>query len=153
MFQLIISVVSASLAAFLAVASIFYAGNAFHVTGVKANAAVLINGGGQISAAQRLYTTDNGAPATSISGLTTSVASGQTYLAAPPALPLLANGPWVIDSTGAYATVSFSPDTERQADVCAEVSVALSAGVNPFGCGTLEGTGVVPGTSGFWYRL
>lgn len=60
MFQLIVAVISIALVAALAIASIFYGGDAFTKSSTKAQVTTLINQGQQIAGAAALYKTDFG---------------------------------------------------------------------------------------------
>jgi len=88
MFSLIITIIAIALVAALAVASIYYGGDAFNVGTGKARAAQYMNEGQQISAAVSLYKTDNaGAYPANI-----DVLVEDNYLAASP------GGEWAFDA-------------------------------------------------------
>lgn len=78
MFQLIVAVISIALVAALAIASIFYGGDAFTKSSTKAQVTTLINQGQQIAGAAALYKTDNGASPATVATLVPN------YLAAAP---------------------------------------------------------------------
>lgn len=59
MFSLIITIISIALVAALAVASVYYGGNAFSQGTAKANASALVAQAQQIAAANTLYANDN----------------------------------------------------------------------------------------------
>lgn len=123
MFQLIVAVISIALVAALAIASIFYGGEAFTKSSEKANVTALVNQAQQISGAYQLYKTDNGAAPADVSALTPA------YLASLPTPPKVVgetapgvNDVWAIagstveiDLKGAAADVD--SDT-----VCAEIT-------------------------------
>lgn len=83
MFQLIVAVISIALIAALAIASIFYGGDAFTKSSTKAQVTTLINQGQQIAGAAALYKTDGGFIANGEAAVTQLVTDG--YLAAVPA--------------------------------------------------------------------
>jgi len=64
--QLIVAVISIALVAALAIASIFYGGDAFTKSSTKAQVTTLINQGQQIAGAAALFKTDNGYAPTDI---------------------------------------------------------------------------------------
>lgn len=66
MFQLIVAVISIALVAALALASIFYGGEAFTRGQLKAQVTTMINQAQQISGANTLYKTDKSVDATDI---------------------------------------------------------------------------------------
>jgi hypothetical protein len=63
MFQLIVAVIAIALVIALTLASIFYGGEAFTRSSLKANVAALVNQAQQISGAHTLYKTDKAADA------------------------------------------------------------------------------------------
>lgn len=99
MFQLIVAVISIALVAALAIASIFYGGDAFTKSSEKANVTALINQAQQISGAYQLYKTDNGAAPTAIGDLT---AGTVPYLASIPTAPkvALSTDSWDLGTNG-----------------------------------------------------
>ena len=58
MFQLIVAVIAIALVIALTLASIFYGGEAFTRSSLKANVAAMVNQAQQISGAHTLYKTD-----------------------------------------------------------------------------------------------
>lgn len=60
MFNLIVSVISIALLAALAIASVFYGGEAFTNSSEKANVTTIVNQAQQIAGAAALYRTENG---------------------------------------------------------------------------------------------
>lgn len=113
MFQLIVAVISIVLVAALAIASIFYGGEAFVKSSEKAVVTTLINQAQQISGASALYKADNGVTAT-IAGL----ADGGTYLAVAPAGTKVTDGDWTIVNDNAYIAFDSEADLDS---LCAEV--------------------------------
>jgi hypothetical protein len=82
MFQLIVAVIAIALVIALTLASIFYGGEAFTRSSLKANVAALVNQAQQISGAHTLYKTDFAVPAPSLDEL-----HNAGYLAAVPVAP------------------------------------------------------------------
>nr|WP_250808034.1 hypothetical protein [Neorhizobium tomejilense] len=82
MFQLIVAVIAIALVIALTLASIFYGGEAFTRSSLKANVAALVNQAQQISGAHTLYKTDFSANAPSVDEL-----EAQGYLAEIPSAP------------------------------------------------------------------
>lgn len=113
MFQLIVAVISIALVAALALASIFYGGEAFTRGQLKAQVTTMINQAQQISGANTLYKTDNGGnDAKTVAELVTP-ASGVKYLTAditPPSK--IASGTWGIDTTADLVYVKISTDAD-----------------------------------------
>lgn len=86
MFQLIVAVIAIALVIALTLASIFYGGEAFTRSSLKANVAALVNQAQQISGAHTLYKTDKAQDATAgDAGVTQLVDEG--YLAEVPNAP------------------------------------------------------------------
>lgn len=100
MFQLIVAVISIALIAALAIASIFYGGDAFTKSSEKANVTTLINQAQQIAGAAALYKTDKGVNVYTDLATPYDVDSGSTlvgeYLANAPTASKIATGPWQI---------------------------------------------------------
>lgn len=95
MFQLIVAVIAIALVIALTLASIFYGGEAFTRSSLKANVAAVVNQAQQISGAHTLYRTDHGdQDASALSDLT---AGG--YLAQVPVGPSITTGAWSLDFT------------------------------------------------------
>lgn len=69
MFSLIITVVSIALVALLAIASLYYGGNAYTDSSQQTRANQIVNQAEQIASANTLYRTSHLAPASSISDL------------------------------------------------------------------------------------
>lgn len=83
MFSLIITIISIALVAALAIASVYYGGDAFTQGTAKANAATVVAQAQQISAANTLYKNDNGGNnAASVAALVTG-----NYLQSAPVMP------------------------------------------------------------------
>lgn len=95
MFQLIVAVISIALVAALAIASIFYGGDAFTKSSERANVTTLINQAQQIAGAAALYKTDNGVDAPG-----GAVADGHAlvgdYLSQAPNGGKISTGAWTI---------------------------------------------------------
>ncbi|WP_315922685.1 hypothetical protein [Mesorhizobium sp. SP-1A] len=148
MFQLIVAVISIALIAALAIASIFYGGDAFTKSSEKATVTTLINQAQQIAGAAALYKTDSGVRAQSITDLDGSVANSVQYLSQIPGGTKVTNndtaaaGGWQI-STDGYAYIPFLGNADT-VSICEEV-VKQRVGV----CfdGTDYGTAVVPTAS------
>lgn len=118
MFQLIVAVISIALVAALAIASIFYGGDAFTKSSEKAVVTTLINQGQQIAGAVALYKTDAGVNPADINALTPA------YLAdLPQGAKVTGDNAWAIDTDAGVATITFGDDVSasQAADLCAEV--------------------------------
>jgi hypothetical protein len=85
MFQLIVAVIAIALVIALTLASIFYGGEAFTRSSLKANVAAMVNQAQQISGAHTLYKTDYSKNAIDIDDLVAS-----KYLAEKPVAPKIA---------------------------------------------------------------
>lgn len=122
MFQLIVAVISIALVAALAIASIFYGGEAFTKSSEKANVTALVNQAQQISGAYQLYKTDTGGAPANIGALSPD------YLASLPTPPKVSTGTWAFGTLGTAPAVPVAEivlnDTGDIADssVCAEVA-------------------------------
>lgn len=109
MFQLIVAVISIALVAALAIASIFYGGDAFTKSSEKAQVTTLINQAQQIAGAAALYKTDNGTAAP-----TGTVDSGHPlvgeYLAAAPAGTKITSGSWELTADDVRIAIDNAAD-------------------------------------------
>ncbi|MDW9478742.1 hypothetical protein GOB57_08495 [Sinorhizobium meliloti] len=85
MFQLIVAVIAIALVIALTLASIFYGGEAFTRSSLKANVAAMVNQAQQISGAHTLYKTDFAKDAPSLVAL-----EQNEYLAEIPVAPKIA---------------------------------------------------------------
>jgi hypothetical protein len=107
MFQLIVAVISIALVAALALASIFYGGEAFTRSQLKAQVTTMINQAQQISGAQTLYKTDKG-------GLVPADVSALVpdYLAVAPTAPnKITTSIWQLDNVNKQAYVGLIDGT------------------------------------------
>lgn len=126
MFQLIVAVISIALVAALALASIFYGGEAFTRGQLKAQVTTMINQAQQISGANTLYKTDNGGNDAETVAELVAPASGVKYLTAditPPSK--IASGAWGID-TGldlVYVKISTDADLTKVTDAVNDADV------------------------------
>lgn len=121
MFSLIITIIAIALVAALAVASIYYGGDAMTKGTAKAAASTVINGAQQISAANTLYRTDNsGANAADVTTLVSN-----NYLAAAPALPKGVNGSFALD-TGSVLLDDFGNE-----EVCNKINETVGVSTAP----------------------
>lgn len=136
MFQLIVAVISIALVAALAIASLYYGGQAFQKSSLKANVTTLVNAGQQVAGADALYKTDNSGVGIADGALGASVIP--EYLAATPGKSGAAAtaGVWTIESVvtdgvdGLPATaddetirlVSITVNADAEAEICAEVN-------------------------------
>ncbi|MCP1674211.1 hypothetical protein J2T57_001313 [Natronocella acetinitrilica] len=119
MFNLIITVISIALVAALALASIYYGGDALSRGSAKATAATLINQGQQLNGATIMDAQDNGGVKREISQVVTA-----GYLSAPPAVPgsVNADSGWAVaDLTVGGAEVSNFVVVGNNAEVCLEM--------------------------------
>ena len=129
MFQLIVAVISIALIAALAIASIFYGGDAFTKSSEKANVTTLVNQAQQIAGAAALYKTENGV----------AIAAGVVNESSPLVPEFLAQAPqgnkvapnnWeiVVDTaatpnvTYVYIPFDTSVDEAGKTSLCAEVA-------------------------------
>lgn len=118
MFQLIVAVISIALVAALAIASLYYGGQAFQKSSLKANVTTLVNGGQQVAGAQALYRTEHsGLSTTAINDLVTG-----EYLSALPSVPGIATGDWSIDASGDLAVVTVGGTDADKVAVCNEAA-------------------------------
>lgn len=97
MFSLIIAVVSIAIVALLAVAAVYYGGDAFTQGQATADAAKLINGGQQLAGAVQMYRNDTGMVPADLSLLTSD---GGRYLRALP------DGDWIQGQNAILAAVT-----------------------------------------------
>jgi hypothetical protein len=131
MFQLIVAVIAIALVIALTLASIFYGGEAFTRSSLKANVAALVNQAQQISGAHTLYKTDKAKKAADVQSLTTD-----KYLAAVPNAPKIVNtgAVWEFDATKTYVQIALPV-----ADV-AEIAEAVANN----GAGKVDQSGAQP---------
>lgn len=127
MFQLIVAVISIALVAALAIASIFYGGEAFTRSSEKANVTALVNQAQQISGAYALYKTDVGAPPAAVTNLSPS------YLAALPTPSKVADGAWAFNATGNAVEVKLATGNTETGTVCQEVARQAGGSVDSDG--------------------
>ena len=156
MFQLIVAVISIALVAALAIASIFYGGDAFNQGSLKANVTTLVNGGQQISGAQALYKTEHAGvsakhleeDATATPPVTADEVLVGEYLNAVPGISGAATGEWNLTTDGKIAHVpvlasnvdEICTEADRQAGNPVVTTWAETAPVAQFGCYTEAGT-------------
>jgi hypothetical protein len=123
MFQLIVAVISIALVAALALASIFYGGEAFTRGQLKAQVTTMINQAQQISGANTLYKNDKGgSDATNIA--TDLVGGPVKYLTtdiAPPSKITGASSAWGIDAANGRVYVTI----DAAANAAGKVSAAI----------------------------
>ena len=126
MFQLIVAVISIALVAALALASIFYGGEAFTRGQLKAQVATMVNQAQQISGANTLYKNDNGGnDAKTVAELVTPP-NGVKYLTVditPPSK--IATGSWGIDTTTdqIYVGISAAADLTKVDEAVQDANV------------------------------
>lgn len=103
MFQLIVAVIAIALVIALTLASIFYGGEAFTRSSLKANVAALVNQAQQISGAHTLYKTDKAKKADAIIDL-----KNGGYLAEIPNAPKIVetDAEWALNSAGTYVEIA-----------------------------------------------
>lgn len=153
MFQLIVAVISIALFAALAIAAMYYGGDAFTKSSEKANLTTLVNQAQQISGAAALYKTDKGY------GIETTTATGATlvddlatdpagYLSAVPTPSKIAEGAWDI-TAGGEIIVPFNTALSAAAltDLC-----AADGPVEQMNATCTDGAGAA-GTSHFTFPL
>lgn len=151
MFQLIVAVISIALVAALAIASIYYGGQAFQKSALKANVTTLVNAGQQISGAQALYRTDLSVPALALSSLLADAGNG-TYLSAAPSTNSLvaSGGAWALDATGTYAEIAVNSTSEVIGEVNKQATGTVSTTAKEEGSAQQFGVNAA-GT--FWFKL
>lgn len=123
MFSLIITIISIALVAALAIASVYYGGDAFTQGTAKANAATVVAQAQQVSAANTLYKNDNGgANAANVAALVSG-----NYLQAAPVMPA-AVGPnnLEIDSTNGLVGAEITNSA-----VCTQINAQLGVSTTP----------------------
>jgi hypothetical protein len=147
MFQLIVAVISIALVAALALASIFYGGEAFTRGQLKAQVATMINQGQQISGANTLYKTDKGGvDASVVADLTRDQGNGFRYLAVAPTPPSkITEGVWELGTDGAGAKVAYV-EIETGANTNSEVDNAVADA-------NVGATGTVSAKHSFYFPL
>lgn len=108
MFQLIVAVIAIALVIALTLASIFYGGEAFTRSSLKANVAALVNQAQQISGAHTLYKTDKAKSANTVADLASKANNEFAYLADIPNPPkIVATGAeWEFDDQKNYVQIA-----------------------------------------------
>ena len=114
MFSLIITIISIALVAALALATLYFGGDAFNQGSARAAAATVVNQASQISGANTLYYLDNNEYATAMSELTPE------YLASEPNPGNAATGSWDPARSASNGTVTI---TGLSLAVCEAVNV------------------------------
>lgn len=127
MFNLIVVVISIALLAIIAVASIFYGGDAWTQSSEKANVTTLINQGQQISGAAALYKADTGVTIADESAEVTAadVLERDGYLSNVPAgVKATAGSEWVLNATDGQFEIAFDGGltVDQVNSICAEVT-------------------------------
>ena len=121
MFQLIVAVIAIALVIALTLASIYYGGEAFTRSSLKANVAAMVNQAQQISGAHTLYKVDNAQDAGAIADL-----EGDYISSIPTAPEAIANAAWTLNAVDDTVDVALTGDAAGNTEVCVEV--AKSAG-------------------------
>lgn len=136
MFQLIVAVIAIALVIALTLASIFYGGEAFTRSSLKANVAALVNQAQQISGAHTLYKTDKSKSANSVADLASKTNNEFAYLADIPNPPKIvaAGAEWEFDAAKDYVRVALPT-----ADL-AEIEEAVENN----GAGSIDNSGSEP---------
>lgn len=132
MFSLIITIISIALVAALAVATIYYGGDAFNQGSSKARASTIVNQAQQIVGANTLLRAETGSFAASMSDL-----QDGGYLASLPAtanLTYVLSTDNVITATGTALTQEVCEKIEEVAGRADTVAEAGSQPANQFGC-------------------
>ncbi|TLX16877.1 hypothetical protein [Rhizobium sp. MHM7A] len=126
MFQLIVAVISIALVAALALASIFYGGEAFTRGQLKAQVTTMINQAQQISGANTLYKNDKGG--TDATDIQVDLVDGTVkYLTTditPPQKITGASSAWGIDVAAGNVYVTIDPVADAQGKVTEAVDEA-----------------------------
>jgi hypothetical protein len=140
MFSLIITIISIALVTALALATIYYGGNAFRQGGDAAKAAQLINEGQQLSGAAAIAGANN-VTVDAIADLTTPNAEGDVYLASAPA-------GWADAATGGVFT-----QAGLTAEVCAKVNEKAGITANPVAIGDITNYGCTTADTTMHFRF
>lgn len=146
MFQLIVAVIAIALVIALTLASIFYGGEAFTRSSLKANVAAMVNQAQQISGAHTLYKTDFSKPADTLADL------APAYLAEIPTAPKIVlqedgeSVAWEYRTLGAKETQGVYIQLGAEAD---ETCVAVAQN----GVGECQATDGTEGTDYFVFPL
>ena len=132
MFSLIITIISIALVAALAVATIYYGGDAFNQGTTKAKASTIVNQAQQIAGANTLYKSNTGGFAADVAALVTN-----SYLASAPVSPDLGTTYSVDASNKVSATLNGTADAIcKQINVIAGVADGTTAAGKQFQCDT-----------------
>lgn len=122
MFQLIIAILSIALIATLAIASVYYGGDAFTEGTAKAGASTIVSQAQQVSAADVLYQNDNaGAHAPDVATLVT-----ENYLQAAPQMPANVGGNLELDSASGVVFGTVANEA-----ICEKVNLQLGVDTIP----------------------
>lgn len=113
MFSLIITIISIALVAALAVATIYYGGDAFNQGSSKAKASTVINQAQQIAGANTLYKSDKGSFTDSLSALQTG-----KYLASVPTADVVATPGYTVSTANVVSATLVANTTE----VCQKIN-------------------------------
>ncbi len=128
MFQLIVAVISIALVAALALASIFYGGEAFTRSQLKAQVTTMINQAQQLSGAQTLYKTDKGG----LVAATPAELQSEGYLASVPVPPskITDGAAWTLNNAAKAAYVDLIDDDNTVAEIAKIVNDQGTGGVD-----------------------
>lgn len=122
MFQLIIAILSIALIATLAIASVYYGGDAFTKGTAKAGASTVVSQAQQVSAADVLYQNDNaGAHAADVATLVTD-----NYLQAAPQMPESVGDDLDLDQATGLVYGGVANET-----ICTEINAQLGVDTIP----------------------
>lgn len=130
MFNLILAAICIVIVAILAIAGIFYGGNAFSLAGDKGRYAQYLNHGEQIAAAIKLYQNDKGAAPSGTSRaivqiLSTPDASGRNYLSGSPV------GDWYVTEGIIYRKLLDNDECKRMNTVARKDVSLVTDGCPP----------------------
>lgn len=120
MFSLIITIISIALVAALALATLYFGGDAFNQGSAKAAAATVVNQAQQINGANTLYYLDNQAYATNVD---TQLVDGD-YLASEPNPGNISGSDYVVGANGVISLEGLS------SAVCDAINKQAGNGVN-----------------------
>lgn len=148
MFSLIITIISIALVALLAVATLWYGGDAFQQGSSRAQAATLVNQAQQVASAAALFEATEGTrPAY------TDIAGGTAYLKTDPVPPVAVDTPqgWSLDdaatAAGSGVEAVVLKATDISDEVCSElndkgnsVDDATAPTLGAYGCFKVAGT-------------
>jgi hypothetical protein len=126
MFSLIITIISIALVAALAVATIYYGGDAFNQGSSKAKASTIVNQAQQIAGAATLYKSAGN----TLTGISVATSLVPNYLAT---VPSSTDATLTLDATEAAAGKVKVTGTVANTEVCSKIT-EIAGGSTQFSC-------------------